>query len=159
MTKDVFEAIMAKVRASGAAFRHVEHEPTRTSEESAAARGESTDIGGKSLVLKAGGEFRLLVLSASRRASSAGLRRAFAVRRIRFARREELAELTGLVPGCVPPFGRPILPLPLYVDVSTLRQERIAFNAASLTDSLILRVEDWRAMVDIASVVDVGEAP
>ena len=46
-------------------------------------------------------------------------------------------------PGSVPPFGPPILKLPLYVDPSVLANERIAFNAGSLTDSLILSVSDY----------------
>ena len=51
--------------------------------------------------------------------------------------------MTGLVPGCVPPFGRPILDLDLYVDRSILENDRIAFNAGSLTDSMIMDREDY----------------
>ena len=54
--------------------------------------------------------------------------------------------LTGLVPGSVPPFGEPILPFPLYVDDSIIANERIAFNAGSLTDSVILSVVDYRTI-------------
>jgi len=67
------------------------------------------------------------------------------VKKIRFATAEELKELTGLVPGSVPPFGQPILPFELYADESILANEKIAFNAGSLEDSIILRVEDWLA--------------
>jgi len=59
-----------------------------------------------------------------------------------------LKSLTGLVPGAVPPFGRPILERPileldLYVDRSILENERIAFNAGSLTDSIIMNTKDY----------------
>ena len=47
------------------------------------------------------------------------------------------------MPGSVPPFGEPILPLPLYVDRAIEENERIAFNAGSLTDSVILAVPDY----------------
>ena len=43
----------------------------------------------------------------------------------------------------MPPFGQPITPFELYVDVSITRNERIAFNAGSLTDSLILPVPEY----------------
>jgi len=39
--------------------------------------------------------------------------------------------------------GEPILPLPLYVDRAIEENERIAFNAGSLTDSVILAVPDY----------------
>ena len=49
----------------------------------------------------------------------------------------ELSERTGLVSGDVPPFGEPVLPFPLYADESVFENPRIAFNAGSLTDSII----------------------
>ena len=51
--------------------------------------------------------------------------------------------MTGRVPGSVPPFGEPVLPFPLYIDESIEANERIAFNAGSLTDSLVLGTEDY----------------
>ena len=73
-----------------------------------------------------------------RRIRSRVICKRFCATRFRFATAEELHELTGLVPGCVPPFGRPILPLDLWVDSSILDNDRIAFNAGSLTDSIIM---------------------
>jgi Ala-tRNA(Pro) deacylase len=130
----------------GIEYREVHHEQTFTSEQSAAARGESIRIGGKALLLKVGDEFKLFVLSAALKLDSSAIRKHFGVRASRFANKEELAELTGLVPGCVPPFGEPILPFKLYVDESIARNERIAFNAGSLTDSIILSTEDYVAI-------------
>ena len=124
-------------------FREVHHPPTFTSEESAKARGEDLRIGGKALLMKTGEIFRLFVLSASLKADSAAIREKFGVKKTRFATAEELKELTGLVPGSVPPFGHPILPFELFADPSVTANEKIAFNAGSLEDSIILRVEDW----------------
>lgn len=153
----VFNSILAHLDAQGASYRRIRHEPTRTSEDSARVRGEPMSIGGKSLVLKAAGRFVVLVISAARRANSRGLRTALGVRRLRFATTDELLELTGCVPGCVPPFGRPIVPLPLLVDTSILRNDRIAFNPGSLTDSVIMERADWQRCVEIESIVDVAE--
>lgn len=118
--------------------------PTRTSEESAAARGEPLRIGGKALLLKAEDDvYRLFVLPADARLDSQAIRRELGLKKTRFASAEELLEQTGLVPGSVPPFGRPVLPFDLYVDQGIAENDRIAFNAGSLTDSIILSTADY----------------
>jgi Ala-tRNA(Pro) deacylase len=132
--------------ASGVVFREAHHEPTRTSEESARARGEALQIGGKALLIKVDSTFRLFVLSASRKLDSAAIKQYFGAKKTRFATPEELVEMTGLVPGCVPPFGAPILPFPLYVDPSVLENSKVAFNAGSLTDSMIIGIDDYRRL-------------
>ena len=127
-------------------YRELHHEPTLTSEDSARVRGEDIRIGGKALLLKVGDSFRLFVLSAALRVDSQAIRTHFRVRKTRFAKAAELKELTGLVPGSVPPFGEPILPFELYVDESIVENDRIAFNAGSLTDSVFMAVEDYKRL-------------
>jgi prolyl-tRNA editing enzyme YbaK/EbsC (Cys-tRNA(Pro) deacylase) len=125
------------------AYQSRQHKPTRTSKESAKARGEGMKIGGKAILLKIDDGFKLFVLSASEKIDSSKIKKYFHARRIRFATAEELFGVTGLVPGSVPPFGLPILHVALYVDLSITKNERIAFNAGSLTDSIIMRVNDY----------------
>ena len=143
MATTVLERITAWLTAEGAAFRTVRHEPTRTSEESARARGEDLRVGGKALLVKCDDAFRLFVLSAALRFDSAAARALVAARKRRFATPEELLELTGLAPGSVPPFGRPILPFDLLVDESIVANGKIAFNAGSLTDSIVMATKDY----------------
>jgi hypothetical protein len=57
-------------------------------------------------------------------------------------RNPNLVCLTGLTPGAVLPFGRLVLPFDLFVDGSILENDRIAFNARSLTTSIIMSVKD-----------------
>ena len=103
--------------------------------------------------MKIDGTFALFVLPANRRVDSKAIRRHLGIRKTRFATAEELAELTstpehpGLVPGSVPPFGEPILPFPLYIDTAIQQNDRIAFNAGSLTDSIIM---DLPAYLEVA---------
>lgn len=145
--------IHALLRGEGVAFREVTHPPTRTSEESARARGEPLEIGGKALLLKVGDALRLFVLSAPLKLDSAAVKQRFGVKKLRFATADELAaETEGLVPGCVPPFGPPVLPFELFVDESIAGNERIAFNAAMLTVSIVLAVPDY---LRVARPVDV----
>jgi Ala-tRNA(Pro) deacylase len=142
----LLDQIRAWLSTEGVPFREVHHEPTRTSEDSARARGEELRVGGKALLVKVDDVYRLFVLSADRKLDSAAVKRYFGARKTRFATPEELAELTGLVPGSVPPFGQPVLPFPLYADPSVFENERIAFNAGSLTDSIVMPAGDYRRL-------------
>ncbi|MGB5106049.1 MAG: YbaK/EbsC family protein [Candidatus Zixiibacteriota bacterium] len=148
MSKPLFETIKNFLDENGIAYRSVHHEPTHTSEESAKARGEDVKIGGKAILMKVGDVFRLFVLSAALKIDSDSLKQRFGVKALRFANAEELLDFTGLVPGSVPPFGFPILPFDLYVDKSILNNEKIAFNAGSLTDSIVMRVSDYLKVAD-----------
>jgi prolyl-tRNA editing enzyme YbaK/EbsC (Cys-tRNA(Pro) deacylase) len=142
------DRIRAWLKREGVSFREVHHAPTRTSEESAAARGEPLRVGGKALLVKVDDAFRLFVLSADRKLDSAAIRQHFGARKTRFATAEELLQLTGLVPGSVPPFGAPILPFPLFADPSIFENDQIAFNAGSLTDSMVMPMADYRRLAD-----------
>jgi prolyl-tRNA editing enzyme YbaK/EbsC (Cys-tRNA(Pro) deacylase) len=142
----ILDKIRAWLDAEEVKFREVHHEPTKTSEDSARARGEELKVGGKALLIKVDDVYRLFVLSADRKLDSAAIKRHFAARKTRFATPEELAELTGLVPGSVPPFGEPVLPFPLYVDPSVFDNDRVAFNAGSLTDSIVMPIADYRRL-------------
>lgn len=142
----VFQKILEMLDENGFEYRKVHHEPTFTSEESAKARGEGMEVGGKALLVKVDDTFRLFVLSAVRKLDTDKIKVHFKAKKIRFASKEELFDLTTLVPGCVPPFGKPIFNFDLFVDPSVLKNEIIAFNAGSLTDSVIMKVSDWEKL-------------
>ena len=143
---EVLPAIRHLLTEADVSLREVHHGPTRTSEESAKARGEELRIGGKALLMKGDDVFRLLVLPADRKLDSGAIRREFGWKKLRFATPEELHERTGLIPGSVPPFGPPILPFELCLDQAATQNPRIAFNAGSLTDSIILAMSDYLAV-------------
>ena len=140
-------------------FKTIHHEETRTSEESARVRGVDLKTGGKALVLKIrdgddnndnnnddNNTFAIFVLSASRKLHTKAIKKEFRSKNVRFATRDELTLLTnGLLPGSVPPFGKPLInnSLNLYVDTSITEQDIIAFNCGSLTDSVIMSVSDY----------------
>ncbi len=148
MATPVFDKIKQWLDERGVSYRTVHHEPTYTSEESARARGEEIKIGGKAILMKVGEIFKLFVLSADRKIDSDLIKAEFGIKKTRFATAEELQDFTGLVPGSVPPFGFPILPFELYIDQSILLNPRIAFNAGSLTDSIVMAVPDYIAVAD-----------
>ena len=113
-THDVLNRIRLALAQAGVSFREVQHEPTFTSGESARARSEPLSVGAKALLLHTDDTFRLFVLPADCRLDSTAVKKEMGLRRLRFATPEELMEQTGLAPGSVPPFGRPILPFDLF---------------------------------------------
>lgn len=143
-SESVFQAICSLLDKNQVKYKQLEHERTLTSEESAKVRGEDLSIGGKAILMKVDDTFRLFVLSASKKLNSKKVKEHFKAKKIRFANQDELLNLTGLVPGSVPPFGKEILPFELYLDELTGKQnERIAFNAGLLTKSIIMNMSDY----------------
>ncbi len=151
----VFFRLKSFLDSQGVRYREVHHEPTRTSEESAKARGEDIAIGGKAILMKVDDAFMLFVLSAAKKVDSQKIKKHFNAKKLRFASTEELLQLSGLVPGSVPPFGKPILSFDLYVDTSIKQNKQIAFNAGLLTDSIIMQTEDFFGIVQ-ADLFDFG---
>lgn len=137
-------------------YQHLNHPECKTSKESREARinaGGGDVTGAKAIVIKmdrkgSGSEFNLLVLPGTHKVDSSIIKAYFKadIKSFRFATTEELAELTGgLVPGSIPPFVQPILDKlnHLFVDFALLEHEKIGFNAASLTQSLIIETKDY----------------
>lgn len=140
----VLEAIRALLDGADVPFSEKRHEATYTSEESARARDEPLEIGAKALVIKTDDCFRLFVVPANRKIDSQAIKRHLGVKKVRFANADELLSLTGLTPGSVPPFGEPVLPLQLLADPALCDNEKVAFNAGSLTTSIIMASADYR---------------
>jgi Ala-tRNA(Pro) deacylase len=124
------------------AFRLIEHEPVFTSEEAARVRGTPPEAGAKALVVKTDEQPVHLVLPGNRRVDNARLRAVLGTRKIRFVTPEELLDLTGCVPGAVPPFGN-LFGLSVLVDEGLTGCEEIAFNAGSNSVSITMRCDDF----------------
>jgi Ala-tRNA(Pro) deacylase len=144
MNDTILNLIREMLRSGGVSFSERAHPPTATSEESARARGEELGVGAKALLLRIDDAFCLFVLPADRKLDSKKIKQRLLAKSVRFATADELFAQTGLVPGAVPPFGPPILPFELFADADIgVRYDKVAFNAASLTDSIIMSAQDW----------------
>ena len=62
------------------------------------------------------------------------------------------------MPGSVPPFGEPILPFELFADPALGNNDRIAFNAGSLTNSIIMAFADYQRIAG-AKWLSIAQAP
>lgn len=147
-------SVRARIEAllQGIDYSVAHHEATFTAEAAAAIRGTPLEIGGKSLVMKVGDRFAIFVLSGAAVLHGRKIQKHLRVRRLRFASREELLDLTGLTPGCVPPFGAPIFDLPLYVEPSITQNAQIAFNPGEHTCSMLMQTADYLRVAQPADV-------
>lgn len=139
----VHARLIAALNDGGVSFRLIHHEPVYTSAEAAAVRGTPMHSGAKALIMKGAKDFVMVVLPADMALDSNALRKHLRVKRLRFATREEVGELTGgLTPGSIPPFGS-LFGLPVVCDERLADNAWINFNAASHTDSVQLAYDAY----------------
>ncbi len=144
----VFNQIKTLLLENNIEFEEIHHEPTPTSEDSARIRGDTLSQGAKAILYKVQDDFALFVFAANKRMNPKLIRQFFKskgrkAKKTRFASPDELMDMTGLIPGSVPPFGKPILDFELFVDPSLMENEMIAFNAGSITDSIKMSLADY----------------
>ncbi len=142
MSPSIFERVESLLKQHEVAFQVLRHEPVYTSEEAARVRGTPLASGAKALVCKGEDRFVMFVVPADRKLDSRAVRRVKGWRKLRFATREEVLELTGLTPGSIPPFGS-------LFGLSTLCDERLGendvinFNAGDHGISVSMRFADY----------------
>lgn len=142
---NVFERLSALLDQRGITYRVFRHEAVFTSEEAARVRGTPLASGAKALICRADGRFVLFVMPADRKLDSKQVRKAFGLKSLRFATRDEVLELTKLKPGSIPPFGQ-LFGLQTYCDGGLADQQKINFNAGDHTISVEMNYADYAAV-------------
>ena len=142
MTTPVTDRLVRLLTDAGVPFELLHHEPVRTSEEAARVRGTPLEAGAKALVVRTDDRHVHVVLPAHRRIDNAALRAILGTRTLRFVTPDELRELTGCLPGAVPPFGN-LFGLPVLVDEEIAARDRIAFNAGDNAVSITMGADDF----------------
>jgi Ala-tRNA(Pro) deacylase len=142
MPASVFERVETLLKQHGVAFQVLRHEPVYTSEEAARVRGTPLASGAKALVCKGDDVFVMFVVPADRKLDSRAVRKAKGWRKLRFATREEVMELTGLAPGSIPPFGS-LFGLPTLCDERLGDNDVINFNAGDHSISVSMVYADY----------------
>jgi len=142
MPPSVFERIEVLLNQHGIAFQTLRHEPVYTSEQAARIRGTPLASGAKALICKGDAGFVMFVIPADRKLDSHAVRRAKGWRKLRFADRKEVLELTGLAPGSIPPFGS-LFGLPTLCDQRLGDVDVINFNAGDHCPSVSMRYADY----------------
>lgn len=156
MNQDTVQEICLYCNQQNVNYTIISHSETHTSDESAFVRAEQgfTNVTGiKAILMKMERkqgitEFNVFAFPSYLKLNSKMLKQYFRdIKSIRFATTEEFTNLTGgLVPGSLPPFAKPIFPNLDYLFIDELLLEcndPIAFNVASLSQSLILSSKDY----------------
>ena len=142
MPPSVVERVESLLKQHDVAFQVLRHEPVYTSEEAARVRGTPLASGAKALICKGEDRFVMFVVPADRKLDSRAVRRVKGWRKLRFATREEVLELTGLAPGSIPPFGS-LFSLPTLCDERLGENDVINFNAGDHSISVSMRYADY----------------
>ena len=154
---NLHDKLITYLKDKGVEFRSIDHAPTHTSEESAKIRGTTIQQGAKALVMFADNSPILAVLSAAHKIDNYAFKTEFKVKDLRMANADEVKKISGVEIGAVPPFGN-LFNIPVYFDKKLLTQSEIAFNAGSLTKSLIIKSSDFVKLVN-PTLGDYAEIP
>jgi len=143
--------ILAKLKAfldaNKTPYEALTHRPAYTAQEVAAAQHVPGRELAKVVVAKAGGRFLMVVLPAPRKVDLGKLAQALPEKAASLATEEEFARLfPECDPGAMPPFGN-LFGLPVYVDRSLERDERIVFQAGSHTETVRMKYADFARLV------------
>ena len=135
------ERVLEKLKVAGVPYETLHHEPMGKSEEVARLRGVDLHTGAKALVVRGAKTNTpyLLIMPADLKLDGQAVK-AVLGEKVDFAK--DVVELTGCVPGSVPPFGS-IFNIRTIVDPRLAENERLNFNAGTLTDSINMRYDDW----------------
>eukprot|EP01080_Neovahlkampfia_damariscottae_P010859 gene10859-3478_t len=117
----------------------INHKPTTTSEESAKVRGTALNEGAKCLLLTNKEEYVIVVLPADCELVSKKVKKHLKWKNLRFADEDEFSKKTKLTKGALPPFGD-LFGIKMLVDEKFLKNELMAFNAASLENSVLMKI-------------------
>ncbi|MCF0252905.1 MAG: YbaK/prolyl-tRNA synthetase associated domain-containing protein [Duodenibacillus sp.] len=152
MVEDVLGKLCTLFEQGGARFRVLRHEPCNgTSEDVARIRGTAIGQGAKALVCQVKGngvkQYVLAVLPADMQADLAQLAAGLGGRRAGLVSPAEVLELTGCIPGAVPPASLHEKLLGVCDPRLFGRFEEIAFNAGDRGVSIVIDAGDFRRIV------------
>lgn len=135
-------------------FESFEHEPVRTSEESAKVRPEySLHQGAKALIVQVkksntDKRFIMLVFPADLKFDKNKVKELLGIKDIRLATEQEVSSITkGVELGGVPPFGN-FFGLKVIADPKLFENEKIIFNAGDQRFSVAMKSHDYQRLVN-----------
>jgi Ala-tRNA(Pro) deacylase len=145
---DSFDQLVAMLKAGGAEFRVVEHEPEGKSDRVVAIRGTRISQGAKAIVCRIAASdrerFVLAIVPGDRRVDTKALADLFGGKRASFVQPEIAEQITGCKIGAIPPVSFDDR-LSVVADEAFLQAEpEIAFNAGRLDRSIVLKAEDYK---------------
>jgi Ala-tRNA(Pro) deacylase len=134
--------ITEHLKQRGKGFELIPHQQVYTSLDEARALGIDADEVLKTLAVRTGSGYALMVIPASRRLDLHLVREALGDNHARLASEEELGrDFAGYQLGALPPLGG-LLGSEVYVDPEVLRYDTVAFAAGTQTESVKMRTQE-----------------
>jgi nondiscriminating aspartyl-tRNA synthetase len=145
--ENIRNEIVHMLRKKEIEFRHLIHEPTPTSEDSARVRQTTLQQGIKAIILRGKNSKKNYQFNVSSHQKLDMKAVSEAVNeKCEFEEPDVIRERFGLIVGGVPPFG-PLLNLDTFFDEAIEKQEEIAFNCGLATESIVMKAKDLIAVV------------
>jgi Ala-tRNA(Pro) deacylase len=151
-------AVTEHLKQRGGAFELLVHRPASTAADEARALGVNTGEVLKTLAVRSGIGYALVVIPASRRLDLHLVRDALGDHQARLASEEELArDFAGYELGALPPLGA-LLGCAVYVDPEVLNHDLVVFAAGTRTESVRIRTRELFASEQVTTVPLVKQA-
>lgn len=138
----VYAQIVGGLEEKKMEFESYEHAAVKTSEEAAAIRNTPLHEGAKALVLYADNKPVMVVVAGDRKLDMKAFKMLYHVKDLRMGTPEEVANVTRVTIGAVPPFGH-LFNIPLYMDASLRDNTHVSFNAGLHTRSIRMKSADY----------------
>lgn len=153
-----FERLLKYLNENNVHYQVLSHTATFTAHQVALASHVPDHSVAKTLLVKADGQYWMVLLGADQRMSERLLKHVLEVKHVHLAPEEILEDF---FPDCeasaMPPFGK-LYGLPVIADKSLSEHEEIVFNACTHTDSIRMRYEDFEKLAD-PMVAELAEEP
>jgi Ala-tRNA(Pro) deacylase len=135
-------AVTEHLQLQGSPFEVLAHQQAYTCADEARALGIDAGEVLKTVAVRVGAGYALMVIPASRRLDLRLVRRAVADNHARLATEEELRrDFAGYELGALPPLGT-LVSAPVCVDPEVLGHDTVAFAAGTQTESVRMRTQD-----------------
>jgi len=123
-------------------YDYYHHIPAETSEEVAKIRGTDPHIGAKAIIVRSKGKYYQFVLRGTDKIDNKKIKVNTPIKKFSFISEQELNEHFNLERGAVPPFGKFIKNIEeVFFDQSLAKEEFLAFNIGTKTDSIKIKSE------------------
>jgi Ala-tRNA(Pro) deacylase len=133
---------------NGVAYEVLAHAQAYTMPEVAAALHITGKQVAKTVIVKAGGSFAMVVVPSPARVDFAKVSAAVGEGEVRLAHEGEFADLfPDCAVGAMPPFGN-LYEVPVYVDSALAEQESIVFRVGSHRHTMKVAYNDFAALVE-----------
>lgn len=128
-------------------YMSIDHSPSYTAQEIAAVAHISGKQLAKTVILKLGGRFVMVVIPATEHVNFSELKDFTGSKDVDLAKEAEFkSRFPECEVGAMPPFGN-LYDMPVYVSNHLMEQDQIAFNAGSHSELLKMSFKDFERLV------------